>query len=48
MAVPLLEQSMGEIGLGELEHITKGYAGLIKDKLREIGSDSCEVLFEDE
>ncbi len=44
----VIGEVLGEMGLGELEHITKGYAGLIKDKLREIGSESREVLFEDE
>ncbi len=44
----IIGQVLAEIGLGGLEHINKGYAGLIKSKLREIGSQDTEVLFGDE
>ena len=44
----VIDEVLGEIGLGGLKHITKGYAGLIKDKLGEIGSKKRDVLFEDE
>ncbi len=44
----VIDEVLSEIGLGGEKHITKGYAGLIKDKLGEIGSETREVLFEDE
>ena len=44
----IIEQVLAAIGLGELEHINKGYAGLVRDKLREIGSQDTQVLFDAE
>ena len=42
----IIGQVLAAIGLDGLEHINKGYAGLIRDKLREIGSKDTEVLFD--
>ncbi len=47
-AEDIIEQVLAAIGLGGLEHINKGYAGLMRDKLREIGSQDTEVLFDAE
>ncbi len=47
-AEDIIEQVLAAIGLGGLEHINKGYAGLIKSKLREIGSQDTQVLFDTE
>ncbi len=47
-AEDIIEQVLAAIGLGGLEHINKGYAGLVRDKLREIGSQDTEVLFDAE
>ncbi len=47
-AEDIIEQVLAAIGLGGLEHINKGYAGLIRDKLREIGSQDTQVLFDAE
>lgn len=47
-AEDIIEQVLAAIGLDGLEHINKGYAGLIRDKLREIGSQDTQVLFDSE
>ena len=47
-AEDIIEQVLAAIGLGGLEHINKGYAGLMKSKLREIGSQDTQVLFDGE
>ena len=48
LAEDIIEQVLAAIGLGGLEHINKGYAGLMKSKLREIGSQDTQVLFDAE
>jgi len=47
-AEDIIEKVLAAIGLGGLEHINKGYAGLVRDKLREIGSQDTNVLFDAE
>ncbi|RKY05978.1 MAG: class IV adenylate cyclase [Planctomycetota bacterium] len=47
-AEDIIGQVLAAIGLGGLEHINKGYAGLMKSKLREIGSQDTQVLFDSE
>ncbi len=42
----VIGEVLDEIGLGGGEHINKGYAGLMKGKLKEMGSDEREILFE--
>jgi adenylate cyclase class 2 len=42
----VIGEVLTEMALGDHEHINKGYAGLIKRKLKEMGSDKREVFFE--
>ena len=42
----VIDEVLKDMALGRCEHINKGYAGLIKRKLKEMGSDKREVFFE--
>ena len=41
-----IDEVLGELGLEKLEHVSQGYASLVRRRLRENGSGDRKVLFE--